>query len=68
MNLDQLKHHHAEIRGSEIYNNYFKKLLKDNDIEMHSRHNEGKSVVAERFIKILKNLQLHDSYFKKCLF
>ena len=42
-------------KGSEIYNNSFKKWLTDNDIEMYSIHNEGKSVVAERFIKILKN-------------
>ena len=38
-----------------FYNNSFKKwLLKDNDIEMYSIHNEGKSVVAERFIRTLK--------------
>ena len=42
-------------KGSEFYNNSFKKCLKDNDIEMHSIHNEEKSVVAERFIRILKN-------------
>ena len=41
--------------GSEFYNNKFKKFLKENDIEMYSTHNEGKSVVAERFIKTLKN-------------
>ena len=29
-------------------------MLKDNDIEMHSINNEGKSVVAERFIRTLK--------------
>ena len=29
-------------------------MLKDNDIEMYSIQNEGKSVVAERFIKTLK--------------
>ena len=28
--------------------------LHDNDIEMYSTHNEGKSVVAERFIRIFK--------------
>ena len=42
-------------QGSEFYNNVFKKWLKDNDISIYSTHNEGKSVVAERFIKILKN-------------
>ena len=41
-------------KGSEFYNNSFKKWLKDNDIEMYSIHNEGKSVVAERFIRVLK--------------
>ena len=41
--------------GSEFYNNKFKKFLKENDIEMYSTFNEGKSVVAERFIKTLKN-------------
>ena len=29
-------------KGSEFYNNSFKKWLKYNDIEMHSIHNEGK--------------------------
>ena len=41
-------------KGSEFYNSSFKKWLKDNDIEMYSIHNEGKSVVAERFIGTLK--------------
>ena len=41
-------------KGSEFYNNCFKKWLKDNDIEMYSIHNEGKSVAAERFIRTLK--------------
>ena len=41
--------------GSGFYNNKFKNFLKENDIEMYSTFNEGKSVVAERFIKTLKN-------------
>ena len=41
-------------KGSEFYNNSFKKWLKDKDIEMYSQHNEGKSVVAARFIRTLK--------------
>ena len=41
-------------KGSEFYNKSFKKWLNDNGIEMHSIHNEGKSVVAERFIRTLK--------------
>ena len=42
-------------QGSEFYNNNFKKWLSDNNIIMHSTYNEGKSVVAERFIRTLKN-------------
>ena len=42
-------------QGSEFYNNHFKNWLKDNKIEMYSTHNEGKFVVAERFIRTLKN-------------
>ena len=41
-------------KGHEFYNNSFKKWIKDNDIEIYSTHNEGKSVVAERFIRTLK--------------
>ena len=41
--------------GSEFYNTSFKKWYQDNDIVMYSTHNEGKSVVAERFIRTLKN-------------
>ena len=41
--------------GSEFYNTSFKKWLQDNDIVMYSTHNEGKSVVAERFIRTLKS-------------
>ena len=43
-------------KRSQFYNNSFKKWLKDNDIEMYSIHNKEKSVVAERFIKTLKNI------------
>ena len=42
-------------KGSEFYNSSFKNLLKDNDIETYPTHNERKFVVAERFIKTLKN-------------
>ena len=41
-------------QGSEFYNTHFTKLLKDNNTEMYSRHNEGKYVVAERFIRTLR--------------
>ena len=42
-------------KGSEFYNVSFKKWLQDNDIVMYSTNNEGKSVVAERFIRTLKS-------------
>ena len=38
-------------QGGEFYNNIFKKWLSDNDIIIYSTYNEGKSVVAERFIR-----------------
>ena len=41
-------------KGNEFYNNSFKKWLKDIDTELYSIHNEGKSVAAERCIRILK--------------
>ena len=40
-------------KSSEFYNSSGEKSLKDNDIDMYSIHNEGKSVVAERFIRTL---------------
>ena len=42
-------------QGSEFYNQSFKYFLKINSIEMYSTFNEGKSTVAERFIRTLKN-------------
>ena len=59
-------------KRSEFHNNSFKKWLKDSDIDMHSIHNKGKSVVAERFIRTLKtkiykymNLVSKNVYFDK---
>ena len=50
------KHHKIWVdKGSEFYNSHFKKWLKDNSIEVYSTHNEGKSAVAERFIRTIKN-------------
>ena len=40
---------------SKLYNDSFKKWLDDNDIKMYSTYNEGKFVVAKRFIRTLKN-------------
>ena len=41
--------------SSEFYNNSFKYFLKIDNIEMYSTYNEEKFVVAERFIRTLKN-------------
>ena len=38
-------------KGSEFYNNSFEKWLIDNDIEMYSILNEGKSVVAKDLLE-----------------
>ena len=53
-------------QGSEFYNTHFKKWLKDNNIEMYSAHNEGKSLVPERFIRNLKSMTAisKNVYFK----
>ena len=56
--LDKLKRKPNNIwidQDSESYNNSFKKLLKEKNIEMHSTYNEGNSGLAERFLKTLKN-------------
>ena len=42
-------------KGSEFYNGSMKSWLEKSAIGMYSTHNEGKSVVAERFTKSLKN-------------
>ena len=42
-------------KGSEFYNSSFKNWLQDNDIEMYSTNNDGKSVVAEGFSRTLRN-------------
>ena len=42
-------------QDSEFYNKSFKEFFKINNKEMYSIFNEGKSVVAERFIRTLKN-------------
>ena len=41
-------------KGSEFYDRSMKSWLQGNNIVIYSTHNEGKSVVAQRFIKTLK--------------
>ena len=42
-------------QGGKFYNKLFKRFLKIKNIEMYLTYNEGKLVVAERFIRTLKN-------------
>ena len=42
-------------KGIKLYNRSMKSFLQNNNIEMYSKHNEGKSAVAEKFIRTLKN-------------
>ena len=42
-------------KSSEFHNSSMKSSLKRNTLEMFSTHNEGKSVVAETFIRTLNN-------------
>ena len=44
-------------KDSEFYNRSLKSWLEKNAIEIYSTHKEGKSVVAERFIRTLKILK-----------
>ena len=57
-------------QGREFYYNSFEDFLKINNIEMYSTYNEGKSVVAERFIRTLKNriFKHMTAISKKCSF
>ena len=41
-------------QGRGFYNKLMQEWLENNDILMYSTHNEGTSVIAERFIKTLK--------------
>ena len=43
-------------KGSEFYNKSMKSFFQNNNIETYSTHNEWKPVVAERFIRTLKNV------------
>ena len=47
-------------QGRKFYNKLMQEWLDNNNILMYSTHNEGKSVISERFMKTLK-----DKIFKK---
>ena len=42
-------------------------MVKDNNIEMYSTHNERISVAAERFIRTLKFIRIWQLYQKMCI-
>ena len=54
--LDESKQNKLWVdKVSEFYNRPMKSFFPNNDIEIYSTHIEGKSVIAERFVGILKN-------------
>ena len=54
-------------KGSEFYNRSMTLWLEKNDIEVYSTHNEGKSVLAERFIRTLKSRAYKYMTSKMCI-
>ena len=42
-------------QGRKFYDKFTQEWLENNDILIYSTHNEGKLVIAERFIKIQKS-------------
>ena len=51
-----------------IHNKSIKSWLEKNAIELYSADNEGKSVVAERFIIILRNkISKYMTYQRMCI-
>ena len=44
-------------KDSKFYNSSMKSWLEKNDIEMYSRYNEVKSVIAKRFIRTFKKIK-----------
>ena len=56
-------------QGGEFCHKLFKRLWKNNNIEIYSTCNEGKSVAAERFITTLKNkLFMHMTVVSKNIY
>ena len=71
--LDESRHKPNKIwvdKGSEFYNRSMKSFLQNNIIKMYSTYNEGKSVVAERFITTLMNkiYKYISPISKKCVY
>ena len=55
MNLIANQTIYGQIEVANFTNRSVKSWLQDNNIEMYSTYNEAKLVVAERFIRTLKN-------------
>ena len=57
-------------KGNEFYNRSMKSWLEKNYIEIYFTYNEGKFIIAERFIRNLKNkiYECMTSLSKKCLY
>ena len=53
-------------KGSEFYNRSLKSWLDENEKKLYSTHNEGKSLVAERFTRI-KFINTCLQYQKMCI-
>ena len=53
-------------KDSEFYNRSMKSWFYNNDIEIYSTRNEGKTFTAERFIRTLKNkICKYITYYQK---
>ena len=57
-NLKELNRKPNEVlvhEGNEFYNSLMKSWIEKNNIKMYSMYYEGKCIIAETFIKTLKN-------------
>ena len=63
MNLDTNQTNDGLIKAANFVTNQ----LQNNNIEMYSTHNDGKSVAVERFIRTLKN-KIHDFNIKNFVY
>ena len=68
MNIITNQINYGQIKAANFTNRSLKSWLAKNVIQMYATHYKGKSVVAERFIKILKNkiFKYTTSISKKC--
>ena len=55
-------------KGSKFYSRSMKSWLEKNDIEVYSAHNEGKSFIAEKFIRTLNKIYKYMTPISKKMF